>query len=64
MVKDYDFRGSEVMEWEMMMKIEVKKYIIEYEYLEIMNKVGKMKGEVRFMMGYERKRKLRMKDIR
>nr|WP_176037728.1 iron ABC transporter permease [Brucella tritici] len=64
LVTAYDFRGRAVLEWALLLPLAVPTYIIAYAYLDILHPIGPVQGAVRFVLGYDSPRQLRLPDIR
>jgi iron(III) transport system permease protein len=63
-VSAYDFPGRRTLDWALLLPLAMPTYIVAYAYLDLLHPVGPVQTGLRWVLGYDSPRDLRLPDIR
>jgi iron(III) transport system permease protein len=59
-----DFPGREVLHWALLLPLAMPAYIVAFAYLDLLHPIGPLQGALRWLLGYDSPRELRLPDLR
>ncbi|GAB2907010.1 iron ABC transporter permease [Paralcaligenes sp. KSB-10] len=64
LVTAYEFPGSKVLSWALLLPLAVPTYIVAFAYLDILHPIGPIQTLLRDVLGYDSPRQFRLPDLR
>ncbi|MFG6416527.1 ABC transporter permease [Roseateles sp. DC23W] len=63
-VTAYDFPGRGVLHWALLLPLAMPTYIVAFAYLDLLHPIGPVQGAIRWVLGFDSPRQLRLPDLR
>ncbi|WP_298925568.1 iron ABC transporter permease [uncultured Ramlibacter sp.] len=64
LVTAYDFPGRRVFDWALLLPLAMPTYIVAFAYLDLLHPLGPVQSALRWMLGLDSPRQLRLGDLR
>ncbi|MBU9694128.1 iron ABC transporter permease [Burkholderia multivorans] len=64
LVTAYDFPGRRTLTWALLLPLAVPTYIVAFAYLDLLHPIGPVQSAVRWLLGFDSPRQLRLPDLR
>lgn len=59
-----DFPGRRVLHWALLLPLAMPTYIVAFAYLDLLHPIGPVQGAIRWALGFDSPRQLRLPDLR
>ena len=64
LVSSCDFPGRGVLHWALLLPLAMPTYIVAFAYLDLLHPLGPVQGAIRWLLGFDSPRQLRLPDLR
>ncbi len=64
LVTAFDFPGRRIFDWALLLPLAMPTYIVAFAYLDLLHPLGPVQGALRWMLGLDSPRDLRLPDMR
>ncbi len=64
LVATCDFPGRRWLQWALLLPLAMPTYIVAFAYLDLLHPLGLVQGAIRWLLGYDSPRQLRLPDLR